>query len=68
MTGTQNHECIAGTAAAIDYLASLSQPDFDNRRAALEKTFTAFMDYEHGLLDQLLEGLSQNSAETKVVE
>ncbi len=25
MTGTQNHEGIAGTAAAVEYLASLDQ-------------------------------------------
>ncbi|MCG8650368.1 MAG: cysteine desulfurase-like protein [Pirellulales bacterium] len=61
MTGTQNHECLAGTLAAIDYLAdvgraaaaddSLSRPD------ALAAAYQAIGQYEQRLLRQLLDGL-----------
>jgi cysteine desulfurase family protein (TIGR01976 family) len=63
MTGTQNHECLAGTLAAIDYLAWLGrqasgQPDLD-RRPALRAAFTAIQAYEDGLCRHLLRGLAQ---------
>lgn len=38
-TGTQNHEGIAGAAAAVDFLASLSGAARSTRRAALDATF-----------------------------
>ena len=62
MTGTQNHECIAGTLAAIDYLADIGRTVTDDaplgRREALESAFAAIRPYERALLDRLLDGLS----------
>ncbi len=55
-TGTQNHEGIAGTAAAIDFLASLAHGD--SRRSRL---FTAFDELHHRsavLTRRLWEGLA----------
>jgi cysteine desulfurase family protein (TIGR01976 family) len=62
MTGTQNHECIAGVLAAIDYLADLGR-QFDSgaasRRAALERAFTEIGRYERTLCEKMLHGLSR---------
>ena len=52
MTGTQNHEGIAGAAAAIDYLA-----DLDPARD-LHAAMTAIQSYERTLARRLLEGLA----------
>ncbi|MDA0657537.1 MAG: cysteine desulfurase-like protein [Planctomycetota bacterium] len=61
MTGTQNHPCIAGALAAIDYLAQLgrqlSQPTV-TRRAALKEAFRWIEDYERRLMRRLLDGLA----------
>lgn len=60
MTGTQNHECIAGTLAAIDYLADLGRTLAAEplpRRAALERAYAAIVEYEQPLLWRLIEGL-----------
>lgn len=62
MTGTQNHEGIAGALAAVNYLADLGcqlkgQDDLA-RREALQVAFTAIEDYETELTRQLLEGLN----------
>jgi cysteine desulfurase family protein (TIGR01976 family) len=57
MTGTQNHECIAGVCAAIDYLASLSAAG--SRRAALISSLQAIRAYERELMAQLLDGLRE---------
>jgi cysteine desulfurase family protein (TIGR01976 family) len=68
MTGTQNHEGIAGTLAAIEYLAELGRtaaPEAPNRRAALEAAYTAIGEYERGLSGHLLRGLAQ-SPEVKI--
>lgn len=60
-TGTQNHECMAGTAAAVDYLADLghrvgaARPT--SRRAALMAAMQAVQAYETGLARRLVEGL-----------
>jgi len=62
MTGTQNHEGIAGTRAAIDYLEELGRranPEASGRRAALEAAFEAIGKYEHYLLKHLLDGLAK---------
>ena len=59
MTGTQNHEGIAGTLAAIEYLAGLgriSAPGGD-RRAALIAAFEAIEQHERSLTGHLLEAL-----------
>lgn len=62
MTGTQNHECIAGTLAAIEYLASLGRqlaPNVANRRDALKAAFTGIGRYEATLGARLLTGLKK---------
>ena len=62
MTGTQNHEGIAGAAAAIEYLAELGRTIISHqsdRRAALATAFTAIEQYEHKLMTQLIDGLSE---------
>jgi cysteine desulfurase family protein (TIGR01976 family) len=62
MTGTQNHEGIAGTLAAIEYLAELGRtvsPEASNRRAALVAAYAAISAYERGLTAHLLRGLTE---------
>ena len=63
MTGTQNHEGIAGTLAAVEYLADLgrrvAQASPATRRQALEVAFRAIRAYETQLARQLLDGLEQ---------
>lgn len=60
MTGTQNHEGLAGTTAAIDYLASIgtNSSDGSSRRERLVRAFTAIQEYERMLADRLLDGLA----------
>ena len=62
-TGTQNHEGIVGTAAAVDYLASLARPaagtSSSSRRERLRAVFEAFHERGSALLKQLWEGLSE---------
>ncbi len=65
MTGTQNHEGIAGTLAAIDYLAQLGRDPTGqpaSRRSALVAAFAQIRDYESRLLVRLLSGLQRNAA------
>jgi cysteine desulfurase family protein (TIGR01976 family) len=63
MTGTQSHEGIAGTLAAIEYLADigyeLSSTDGLDRRAALKVAFEHITAYESGLSRKLLEGFAR---------
>jgi cysteine desulfurase family protein (TIGR01976 family) len=61
MTGTQNHEGIAGTLAAIDYLAELGrrQPGAADRRAALDAAYGAIASYERDRFAELLAGLAE---------
>ena len=54
-TGTQNHEGIAGAAAAVDFLASLA-PDA-NRRTGLEAAFQALEERGSLFVRQLWDGL-----------
>ena len=60
MTGTQSHECIAGSLAAVDYLAGMGRELTDDqslsRRDALGHAFSAITEYEQKLSDQLLNG------------
>ena len=62
MTGTQNHEGIAGTLAAVEYLAELGRELAEDRgldrRTALRRAFAAIGDYERGLISRLIAGLS----------
>lgn len=56
-TGTQNHEAMAGTVAAIDYLAGLGQgPD---RRSRLADAFARIGSHEGALAVRFLEGLAR---------
>lgn len=61
MTGTQNHECIAGVLASIDYLAQLGQlrdgPSYASRRQRLSTAFQAIESYERQLAHRFLSGL-----------
>jgi len=59
MTGTQNHACIAGAAAAVDYLASLSplDPNKNHRRDRLIDAMNRVAAYETELISQLIRGL-----------
>lgn len=61
MTGTQNHEGIAGAMAAVEYLAELGRtlnPLASDRRAALTAAYAAIVPYEQHLAAMLLEGLA----------
>lgn len=61
-TGTQNHEGIAGAAAAVEYLAELGRslsPNSQTRRAALLAAMTAIQAYEQELSNLLIPGLMQ---------
>lgn len=61
MTGTQNHACIAGVTAAIDYLASLSSldPSKHSRRDRLNDSFSLIQQSETLLIRRLIEGLQR---------
>ena len=60
-TGTQSHEGMAGTAAAVDYFAGVGAAlsASQDRRAQLLAAFTAMFDYEKELMQQLVGGLQQ---------
>jgi cysteine desulfurase family protein (TIGR01976 family) len=65
--GTLNHECIAGIAACVDYIADLGrharphlpQSQASTRRAAIVAAFEAIHIYEHSLMERLIAGLKQ---------
>jgi cysteine desulfurase family protein (TIGR01976 family) len=59
MTGTQNHEGLAGVTAAVDYLAALAPPSTVDRRERLRSAMEAIRSYEAGLARRLLEGLAE---------
>jgi len=60
MTGTQNHEGIAGTSAAIDYLAALSGVAASTtKRTQLEKTFNQIEAHERTLSAFFLDGINK---------
>lgn len=59
-TGTQNHECLAGVTAAVDYLAGLGgagSREPGARRAALLQAMTMIKGYERELSERLVGGL-----------
>ncbi len=59
-TGTQNHECLAGLIAAIDYLADVGQrhnPEAGTRRAAILAAYEVIRQHERELVEQLIDGL-----------
>jgi cysteine desulfurase family protein (TIGR01976 family) len=55
--GTLPYELLAGTTAAIDFLAALA-PGSGDRRSRLVASMTALEEYEHGLLRRLEDGLA----------
>lgn len=62
MTGTQNHECIWGAAACVEYLADIGRslsadPDGDTR-SHLATAFAQIESYETRLTQQFLDGLA----------
>lgn len=66
-TGTQSHEGMAGTAAAVDYFAWVGETmaadryqhhaGFDGRRQKLRAAMDCLFDYEKGLARRLIAGL-----------
>ncbi len=59
-TGTQNHECLAGLIAAIDYIADVGRhhdPDVRTRREAILAAYEVFQQHEGELVEQLINGL-----------
>ncbi len=68
MTGTQNHEGLAGVAAAVDYLAEIGRtqlasserfPHLKGRSRDIRAGLTAIQEYEAGLVRTLLSGLAE---------
>ncbi|REJ79805.1 MAG: cysteine desulfurase-like protein [Planctomycetota bacterium] len=62
MTGTQNHECIAGVRAAIDYIATIGAQAgqaAESRRDKLRAAFNVITPHERELGRQLLTGLRE---------
>lgn len=62
MTGTQNHECLAGVLAAIEYVASIGAAGMmpgATRKAKLDAAFEQILTYETGLARQFIEGASK---------
>jgi cysteine desulfurase family protein (TIGR01976 family) len=58
--GTLNHECIAGIAACVDYLADLGRqvdPGASTRRAALLAAYRAIQLHERTLAGTMIRGL-----------
>jgi len=59
-TGTQNHECMAGVTAAIDYIAEVGRHHSSathTRREAIVAAYEVFQQHERQLADQLIRGL-----------
>jgi cysteine desulfurase family protein (TIGR01976 family) len=61
-TGTQTHECIAGVAAAVDYIANLGRhvsgaDENLPRREALLNAYRAIRQHEMSLATHMIEGL-----------
>ena len=59
-TGTQNHECMAGVTAAIDYIAEVGRhhsSDVHTRREAIVAAYEVFRQHERELAEQLINGL-----------
>lgn len=63
MTGTQNHEAIAGALAAVDYLTDLGRMlagnDALSRREALQEAYREIGVYERSLALRVLGGLAE---------
>jgi cysteine desulfurase family protein (TIGR01976 family) len=58
--GTLNHECIAGIAACVEYLAEVGRrvnPSAEDRRAALLAAYDAIQHHERDLAERMVRGL-----------
>jgi cysteine desulfurase family protein (TIGR01976 family) len=58
--GTLNHECIAGIAACVEYLADVgrrARPEVATRRAAIAAGYEAIHEHERALLERMIVGL-----------
>ena len=58
--GTLNHECIAGIAACVEYLADLGRhvsPSVFSRRSAILAAYAAIQKHEQELMTTLIQGL-----------
>ncbi|HWE41072.1 MAG TPA: cysteine desulfurase-like protein [Gemmatimonadaceae bacterium] len=62
-TGTQSHESMAGSAAAVDFLASLGNGP--TRRARLERAFAEFHTRKRELFARLWDGLGSIAGVTR---
>ena len=60
MTGTQNHECLAGVKAAVEYLANVDGGSEGDLRTRLQRSFGSIREHEHRLCARLLTGLDAN--------
>ena len=59
-TGTQNHECMAGVTAAIDYIADVGRyhsSEARTRREAIVAAYEVFRQHERELAERLIRGL-----------
>jgi selenocysteine lyase/cysteine desulfurase len=59
-TGTQNHECMAGVRAAVDYIANIGRRSTGEkltRRRSLEAAYVEIHRYERQLTEKLISGL-----------
>jgi cysteine desulfurase family protein (TIGR01976 family) len=59
-TGTQNHECMAGVTAAIDYIAEVGRhhsSETHTRREAIVAAYEVIQQHERDLADLLIRGL-----------
>jgi cysteine desulfurase family protein (TIGR01976 family) len=66
-TGTQNHECLAGLIAAVDYIADLGRrhkPEVASRREAILAAYEVIRQHERSLAEQLITGLLEISGLT----
>ncbi len=61
--GTLPYELLAGTTAAVDYLAGMAS-DATDRRARVRASMLAVEEHEERLLDRLLDGLHAHGAVT----
>ena len=60
--GTLNHECIAGIAACVEYLADLgrrARPETTTRRAAIAAAYEAIHEHERALLERTIADLQK---------
>ncbi len=59
-TGTANHEGIAGTTAAVDFIATMVPPaDGDTLRASIRRSMAAMAEYEDELNRLIMKGLAE---------